>query len=96
VKQLKGKTLKPEDFPTIRIVEYNGKLYTLDDRRLTTFIAADVEKIPFQKLDINNPEINKEFLKKFKPINDVWTNIIVDKKGRSEARRIAKEYGKYE
>jgi hypothetical protein len=96
VGQLRSGKLSADQFPTIRVVEHNGKLYSLDNRRLSAFKAAQLEDIPIQRLDLSDPAVRAEFLKKFKPINDGWNNVVVPAAGRAEARRILREYGKYD
>ncbi len=70
VNQLRRGQLSPDDFPTIRIVEHNGKLYSLDNRRLAAFKAAQLDEIPVNRLDLADPAVKAEFLKKFNPVND--------------------------
>ncbi|MEQ1904914.1 MAG: hypothetical protein ABL888_12070 [Pirellulaceae bacterium] len=96
VNQLRRGQLSADDFPTIRVVEHNGKLYSLDNRRLTAFKAAQLDDIPVQRLDLADPAVKAEFLKKFKPINDGLNNVVVPKVGRADARRILREFGKYD
>jgi hypothetical protein len=96
VGQLRSGQLSANKFPTIRIVEHNGKIYSLDNRRLSAFKAAQLEDIPVQRLELSDPAVRAEFLKKFKPINDGWNNVVVPAAGRAEARRILREYGKYD
>jgi hypothetical protein len=95
VNQLRNGKLSADEFPTIRTVEHNGKIYSLDNRRLSAFKAAQIEDIPIQRLDLSNPAVRAEFLKKFKPINDGWNNVVVPATGRAEARRLLREFGKY-
>ena len=48
VQGLKSGTINPNDVPAIRILERDGALYTLDNRRLYAFQQAGVDNIPFQ------------------------------------------------
>ena len=49
-KGLKNGTIDPNSIPPIRIVEKDGMIFTLDNRRLKAFQDAGVD-IPFEKLD---------------------------------------------
>lgn len=95
VNGLRHGTLSVDDFPPIRVVEHNGRLYSLDNRRLSAFKAAQLDDIPIQRLDLDDPAVKAEFLKKFNPINDGLNNVVVPKMGRADARNILREFGKY-
>jgi len=47
---LKNGTIDPNDIPAIRVVEKDGLIYTLDNRRLYAFQKAGIP-IKYQKLD---------------------------------------------
>ena len=40
--------IKPSEFPPIRLVERDGNLHTLDNRRLVTFQKAGVSQVPYR------------------------------------------------
>ncbi|MBX7066086.1 MAG: hypothetical protein K1X28_02530 [Parachlamydiales bacterium] len=67
IRKIVHKQTKPEDIPPIRVVEYEGNLYTLDNRRLYAFQQAGLDKIPIQKVSIDDPQIEEEFVRKFRP-----------------------------
>ncbi len=74
-KGLKNGSISPNDVPAIRIVEKDGKIFTLDNRRLKAFQDAGVD-INYKKLD----EIPKNEQFKFKDYNSGktdGTNIII-------------------
>jgi hypothetical protein len=50
-------------------VEYEGKLYSLDNRRLAAFRLLDRD-VPVTLVDLNNPNVHREFLRKFTTPND--------------------------
>jgi hypothetical protein len=50
IEDLKSGKVKPEDIPPIRVFEKNGKIYSLDNRRLYVFQQAGV-KIRWVKAD---------------------------------------------
>ena len=63
--KLKNGTVDPSSIPAIRLVERNGKIFTLDNRRLKAFQEAGIE-IPYQLLE----KIPKREMFKFTTIND--------------------------
>ncbi|WP_209725729.1 MULTISPECIES: LysM peptidoglycan-binding domain-containing protein [Asticcacaulis] len=95
VAQLRNGAVSADDFPAIRLVEHDGKLWSLDNRRLVAFNAAQLDNIPVKTLDMSDPSVRAEFLKKFRPVND-GKNIVVVKAGdRSAARTVLRENGVY-
>jgi hypothetical protein len=54
IRKLKNKEIDTSSIPPIRIVEKDGLIYTLDNRRLKAFQDAGID-IPYEKLD-NIPE----------------------------------------
>lgn len=68
-KGLKDGSISPDDIPAIRVVEKDGKIFTLDNRRLKAFQDAGVE-INYKKLD----EIPKNEQFKFKDYNSGKTD----------------------
>ena len=64
IAKLKAGTIDSSDIKPIRIVERNGEVYTLDNRRLYAFQKAGVD-IPYQKLD----RIPKRHQDKFNSVN---------------------------
>jgi hypothetical protein len=49
--------------PTLRVVERNGVFYSFDNRRLTAAKLAGIE-VPVTRLDLNDPNVYKEFLRR--------------------------------
>ncbi|GHU89942.1 hypothetical protein FACS1894155_07630 [Bacteroidia bacterium] len=70
IKGLKNGSIDPNSVTPIRIVEKDGLIYTLDNRRLKAFQEADMD-IPYEKLD----KIPENELFKFTTTND-GTSII--------------------
>lgn len=66
-KGLKDGSIDPSSVPAIRIVEKDGKIFTLDNRRLKAFQDAGVP-INFQKVDFDN--LPKKELDKFTTQNE--------------------------
>ncbi|MEO8178048.1 MAG: pre-toxin TG domain-containing protein [Deltaproteobacteria bacterium] len=95
VEALRSGKLKPTDLPPIRVVEKDGKLITLDNRRLAAFEAAGVKEIPVQRVSLSDPKIAKEFDKKFRPVNGGRHVVVVENAaGHKEAERVLGEHGK--
>jgi hypothetical protein len=65
VRKLQNKEIAPNSIPPIRIVEKDGLIYTLDNRRLKAFQDAEVD-IPYEKLD----NIPKDEMRKFTTNNE--------------------------
>jgi len=66
VNGLKSGKILPNDIPPIRIFEKGGEMYSLDNRRLNVFQRTGMD-IPTVRA--TPQEIQKEFGKKFNPIN---------------------------
>lgn len=95
IKGLRQGTIMPEDVPIIRVVEYEGKLYTLDNRRLVAFQNAGIEKIPVQRLSLKDPKIRKEFDRKWNPVNEGKKIVVIpNADARESASELLREYGK--
>lgn len=91
---LKNGTVKPGDVPAIRVVERNGELITLDNRRLAAFKAAGVS-VPIQRVSLSNPKIAAEFAKKYNPVNGGQHIVVTpNAAGRSAAEAILRQHGK--
>ena len=96
IRKLRNGEISPDNFPPIRVVEKDGVLYTLDNRRLVTFQSSNIEAISVERLFIDNPNVMSEFAKKFKPIEGGQKIVVTPTAERAAARRILKEFGKYE
>lgn len=68
VDALKNGKMKVDEFPPIRIFNQDGKIYSLDNRRLEVFKQAGVSKIPYQRA--TEQELTKELPYKFTTTND--------------------------
>jgi hypothetical protein len=98
------------DVPTIRVVEFDGALRTLDNRRLLafqtaglpqipvqvlSFQTAGLPQIPVQVLSLKDPLIWAEFRSKNSPINGGRNIVVIStRKGRGCAERLLRKYGK--
>lgn len=81
--------------PAIRVVEYKGKLWTLDNRRLATFKAAQLSQIPVVRVSLDDPAILKQFNDRFHPIEGGHRIVVVIGRDRLAAVQLLKKYGKH-
>jgi RHS repeat-associated protein len=75
-----------DDITTINVVEHQGKLKSLDNRRLKALKDAGVTDAPLNKKDLNDPAVRKEFIQK----NDTTTggkSVKVETRKQREARQ---------
>ena len=91
---LRNGSIKAGDIPAIRVVEQNGDLITLDNRRLLAFQQAGVD-IPVQRVSLSDPAIQREFLNKFNPVNN-GRNVVVTQNaaGQGAAKSVLRSFGK--
>jgi hypothetical protein len=61
-------TLSPSDLDPIRLVEHEGSLYTLDNRRLVAFQKAGLDEVPYRMATAR--EIAREWKKEFTTLTD--------------------------
>jgi hypothetical protein len=61
---LRSGSLSRHDLPKIRLVEHEGNLFTLDNRRLVAFQQANLDSVPYRMA--TGKEIAKEFTRKNK------------------------------
>ncbi|RPH76242.1 MAG: hypothetical protein EHM77_09425 [Planctomycetaceae bacterium] len=80
--------------PTIRVVEYRGQLYTLDNRRLVAFQNSGLNEIPIRRLSMSDPGVAKEFWRKFNPIEGGTKIVITPNADRAAAEALLREMGK--
>ena len=93
--QLRRGDVTPSDIPKIRVVDRDGQLFTLDNRRLAAFQAGGVKKIPVERLSLSDPAVAKEFAKKFNPVNGGRHVVVTpNAAGRTQAERILRQHGK--
>ncbi len=59
----------------IRVVEYANHLWSLDNRRLAAFKLLD-ESVPVKLLDISNPVVQAEFIRKFSTVTEGLSIIV--------------------
>ena len=52
IQALREGRITPDDIPPIKVVEYKGQLWTLDNRRLASFQYAGVKDIPIIRVDL--------------------------------------------
>jgi hypothetical protein len=95
IQGLRSGKVRVSDIPTIRVVEHEGQLMTLDNRRLAAFQNAHVTEIPINKVSLNDPKIFKEFRDKFNYINAGKTVVVIPKSSfRMSEEELLRTYGK--
>jgi hypothetical protein len=95
INQLRAGQISADAFPPIRAVNYDGNVWSLDNRRLTVFSAAQVDDIPVQMLDLSTPAVSREFWKKFNPIDNGQSVVVVPRSGQAAARSVLRQNGMY-
>jgi hypothetical protein len=80
--------------PTIRVVGYDGRLWTLDHRRLVSFKAAGLNEIPIRRLSLSDPAVAADFWGKLKPINGGRMIVIAPNADRAAAEALLRQMGK--
>ena len=92
INDLHSGAVSPHDFPPIQVVQKDGQLFTIDNRRLLAFNAAGIEKIPVEIVSLENPAVAYKLANRFDPIlgkGDVA--IVVNKSMRNEALDLLNE-----
>jgi len=82
---------KISKLPTINVVQYKGKLYTLGNRRLLAYKSSNLPEIPVEIVSLKKDDILREFLTKFDPIDGKGELIGL---GLSDTK-YKKKFGKY-
>jgi hypothetical protein len=69
ISKLRSGEVSPYDIPPIKVVQDNGRLFSIDNRRLLAFNSASVEKIPVQIVSlIDDPFLQLTFRDRFDPV----------------------------
>lgn len=61
INQLINGTTKPDQIPKIRVVFFQGRWFTLDNRRLRVFAESRIPQLTVIVCDINQEEVYREF-----------------------------------
>ncbi len=94
IPKLKSGEISPYDLPPIQVVQKDGKLFSIDHRRLLAFNSAGVDKIPVHIVSLDDPAIYLKFRNRFNPILDEGQYaVVVPKSGRVDALSLLEEYG---
>ena len=67
---LKNGNISVDDVSAIRVFKQNGKIYSLDNRRLYAFKQAGMKSIQVSWVNPTSPNITKEIAWKFTTLND--------------------------
>lgn len=91
-KGLQNGKISKESIKPIRVVERNGKLYTLDHRRLLAFQLAGMKSIRVQRVSLKDPKIARLFKERFNPVDDGKRIVVL--KNRAQKERAEEELRK--
>jgi hypothetical protein len=81
---------------SLEVVEYQGSLYSLNNRRLAALCAAQVDEVLIQQLSLSNPEVRRRFVNQVRDglIHEGTMVIIVQGRlAQAAARRFAGQHG---
>lgn len=81
---------------TLDVVEYQGKLYSLNNRRLVALQAAEVQGVAVRRLNLADEAVRRRFEKQVRDgLIEDGRKIIIEsgRKAQAEARRWAAKYG---
>ena len=68
VDQLRTGAVLPRDLPPIQVVQKDGLLFSLDNRRLMAFNLAGVSEIPVQVVSLDDPGVAERLRYRFDPV----------------------------
>jgi len=71
INDLRAKKISPYDVKPIKVVQIDGDLYSLDNRRLFSYNLASLEKIPVEIVASENPIIASKIARRMDPISSV-------------------------
>jgi hypothetical protein len=95
IEGLRSGKIHVSDVPVIRVVESEGRLFTLDNRRLAAFQNAKIEEIPIRRVSLEDPAILFEFKLKYNPIENGSKTVVIPKSSmRDEMEQTLRDYGK--
>jgi len=92
---LRQGTISPMDLPPIQVVKYQGKWFSIDNRRLVAFNLAGVDKIPVQVVSLKDTAVLDKLRLRFDPVDQEGKYIVIaTSKERLEAQQVLHQYGK--
>jgi hypothetical protein len=93
VDALQSGKLTPDDLPALQVVQLEGKLFSINNRRLAAYSLAGVDDIPIEVVSLKDASIAKRFFSRFDPINGEGFDIVIaTSKQRESAQRLLREY----
>jgi hypothetical protein len=93
---LRAGRLRPEDLGNpIRLVQHQGRLFSLDNRRLAAFSAAGIDDVPVEVISLNTRSVRREFRSKFNPVGgDGQQTVVIERAAdRTAAERVLLDHG---
>jgi RHS repeat-associated protein len=92
VEALRSGKVTPDDLPALQVVQLEGKLFSIDNRRLAAYSLAGVDDITVEIVSLKDPSIAKRFFSRFDPINGEGHQIVIaTSKQREMAQQILLE-----
>jgi len=78
----------------LQVVMYEGKPFSIDNRRLVAFNAAEVRDVPIQIVSLKDPGVSARFFDRFDPIRGEGQNIVITPaSGRTAAQILMRDQG---
>ena len=77
IKKLRAGDISPYDLPPIQVVQKDGRLFSIDNRRLLAFNAAGIDKIPVEMVSMNDPDITRRLAARNNPIDGIGRYVVV-------------------
>lgn len=95
VNDLRSGKISPNNIEPIRVVQKDGVLWSLDNRRLFAYNLAGVQKIPVTVVSLQCENIREEFEDKHNPIDKIGNHVVVvGRKDRNLALDLLAKLGK--
>jgi len=94
INQLSLGKVSAYDLPPIPVAQKDGRLFSIDNRRLLAFNSAEVDKVPVQIVSSQDRAVAYKLGRRFDPIlGKGQYAVVVPKSGRAEALSLLEEYG---
>jgi len=80
----------------LEVVEYQNRLYSLNNRRLVAFHAAQLDEILIERLSLSNADVRRRFLNQIRDglvFDGTMIILVPGSRAQATARRIAAQHG---
>ena len=89
-----GKVTPDQVGKPLQVVMYEGKPFSIDNRRLTAFNLAEVRDVPIEVVSLKDAGVAKRFFDRFDPIRGEGLNIVITPtSGRTAAQTLLRDQG---